>query len=91
MTQALHQTALHVDPLQILLIVWALGCVAVLCRWMIRSARVHRMVRASSALAWPAPMPVVASSSPIGPGLVGLCAASAGPRLQTLPDPSDPL
>jgi hypothetical protein len=62
----------RLDLALILLIIWGLGCGAVLVRWMIRSARVHRMVRASVPLAWPAPMPVVASPSQIGPGLVGL-------------------
>jgi beta-lactamase regulating signal transducer with metallopeptidase domain len=71
-TQALHQSSLHLDPVMILLAVWALGCGALLLRWVVRSARVHRMVRASAPLAWPAPMPVVASPSQIGPGLVGL-------------------
>jgi beta-lactamase regulating signal transducer with metallopeptidase domain len=71
-TQALHQTPLHLDLLTILLALWALGCAAVLVRWMIRAARVHAMVRAARPVGWAAPMPVVASPSPIGPGLVGL-------------------
>ncbi len=70
--QALHQVGLHVDLGLILLIVWVLGAAMVLGRWMIRSARVHRVVRASIPLAWPAPMPIVASPSQMGPGLVGL-------------------
>jgi beta-lactamase regulating signal transducer with metallopeptidase domain len=62
----------RLDPGLILLAVWAIGCVAVLARWMVRSARVRIAVRSATPLAWSAPMPVLASSSLWEPGLVGL-------------------
>jgi beta-lactamase regulating signal transducer with metallopeptidase domain len=62
----------HLDLGLILLAVWVLGCVAVLARWMVRSATVRRAVRSAIPLRWPAPMPVLASSSLWEPGLVGL-------------------
>jgi beta-lactamase regulating signal transducer with metallopeptidase domain len=52
--------------------VWALGCVVVIIAWMVRSARVRSVVRSATPLPWPGPMPVLASSSLMEPGLVGL-------------------
>jgi beta-lactamase regulating signal transducer with metallopeptidase domain len=60
------------DPFAILTALWALGCGAVLVVWVIRLARIRRVVRSSTPLAWPAPMPVLASSAMLEPGLVGL-------------------
>jgi beta-lactamase regulating signal transducer with metallopeptidase domain len=71
-TQALHHPALHFAPVPILSAVWALGFAVVLGRWMVRSAQVLRIVRTARPIAWPAPMPVVASSSQTAPGLAGL-------------------
>ena len=62
----------HVDPALILAAIWALGAVLVLTTWMVRLARVRAIVRAASPLPWPAPMKVLASSSLLEPGLVGL-------------------
>ncbi|HEX4097258.1 MAG TPA: M56 family metallopeptidase, partial [Caulobacteraceae bacterium] len=60
------------DPTLILLAVWALGCVTVLMVWMVRWAKIRSAVRSAIPLAWPAPMPVLASSWMREPGLVGL-------------------
>ena len=61
----------HVDPAQILAAVWALGCAAVVLRWMVRWARVNSIVLSAAPASWPGPMPVLASSSLLEPGLVG--------------------
>ena len=66
-----HAT-LHLNLGLILATVWALGCVVVLISWMIRSARVRAMVRSATLLPWSGPMPVLASSSLLEPGLIGL-------------------
>ena len=68
---AIHATP-HLDPALILLAVWALGCAAVLARWRARWARVRSAMRSATPLALPAPMPVLASTSLLEPGLVGL-------------------
>jgi len=60
------------DPALVLLGVWGLGCAAVLILWMARWAKVRSAVRHATPLAWSAPMPVLASSSLLEPGLVGL-------------------
>ncbi len=62
----------HFDPTPIIVAVWALGCAAVLIGWMVRWARVHSIVRSAIPLAWPGHIPVLASSSLLEPGLVGL-------------------
>jgi beta-lactamase regulating signal transducer with metallopeptidase domain len=67
-TYAAHR----LDPALILAAVWALGCIAVLVAWLVRSARVRAIVRSATPLPWPAPMPVLASASLLEPGLVGL-------------------
>ena len=61
----------HVDPAQILAAVWAVGCAAVVLRWMVRWARVNSIVLSAAPASWPGPMPVLASSSLLEPGLVG--------------------
>ena len=60
------------DPALILIGVWALGFAAVLVVWMVSWARVRVAQRSATPLAWPAPMPVQASSGMLEPGLVGL-------------------
>jgi beta-lactamase regulating signal transducer with metallopeptidase domain len=60
------------DPALILFAVWALGCCASLLTWAVRAARVRSIVRSATPLPWAAPMPVLASSSLMEPGLVGL-------------------
>ena len=62
----------HLDPVLLLLTVWALGAAAILVAWLVRWARVRRIVRSATPLGWPAPMPVLASSSLMEPGLIGL-------------------
>ena len=64
--------AASIDPSLLLLVAWALGCGAVLVAWMVRWARVRSAVRGATPLAWPAPMPVLTSTSILEPGLVGL-------------------
>jgi beta-lactamase regulating signal transducer with metallopeptidase domain len=61
----------HVDVALVLLAVWAFGCGAIVMAWAIRWARVRAVVRAARPIAWPAPMPVLASPSLMEPGLVG--------------------
>ena len=60
------------DPALILAAVWAIGCAAVLIGWMVRGGQVRAAMRSATPLAWPAPMPVMASTSLLEPGLVGL-------------------
>ncbi len=82
---AAAHAALHADPALIVLLVWALGCAAVLVRWTIRWGRVRQVLRSAAPLDWPAPMPVLASPTLMEPGLVGFLR----PVLvipQTLPD-----
>jgi beta-lactamase regulating signal transducer with metallopeptidase domain len=62
----------HLDPALILLIVWALGSAATLIVWLARWARVRAIARSATPLDWAAPMPVLASSSLMEPGLIGL-------------------
>ena len=64
--------AAHLDFGLILLAVWAFGCGVVVMAWAVRWARVRKVVRSARPLAWPAPMPVLASPSLMEPGLVGL-------------------
>jgi beta-lactamase regulating signal transducer with metallopeptidase domain len=68
---AIH-AAPGVDPAPIVLAIWALGSLAVLLNWAVRWAKIRTVVRASRPLGWSAPMPVLASSSLMEPGLVGL-------------------
>jgi beta-lactamase regulating signal transducer with metallopeptidase domain len=68
---AIH-AAPGVDPAPIVLAIWALGSLAVLLNWAIRWTKVRTVVRASRPLGWSAPMPILASSSLMEPGLVGL-------------------
>jgi beta-lactamase regulating signal transducer with metallopeptidase domain len=67
----LAQAAPHLDLALIILAVWAFGCGAVVMAWAIRWARVRRIVRSATPIAWPAPMPVLASPSLMEPGLIG--------------------
>ena len=60
------------DLALVLLAAWAFGCGAVVMAWAVRWAQVSRIVRAARPVAWPAPMPVLASASLMEPGLVGL-------------------
>jgi beta-lactamase regulating signal transducer with metallopeptidase domain len=60
------------DPALALLALWALGVIVVRVFWARRWAKVRAAVRGSRPLALPAPMPVLASSSMLEPGLVGL-------------------
>jgi beta-lactamase regulating signal transducer with metallopeptidase domain len=62
----------HLDLTLALVVVWALGSGVVLAGWLARWVRVRRIVRSARPLDWPAPMPVLASSSLMEPGLVGL-------------------
>ncbi len=70
-TPAAH-AAPHFDPALVVVAVWALGCGAVVLGWVIRGSRVRSIVRSATPLPWPGPMPVLASSSLLEPGLVGL-------------------
>lgn len=64
--------ALHLDPVLMLALFWAVGSAAVLARWAIRWARVQAAAGSARPVDWPAPMPVLASASLMEPGLVGL-------------------
>ena len=68
----IHASAPGPDPALILLAIWALGSVVVLAVWTARWAKVRAAVRSATPLALAAPMPVLASSSLMEPGLVGL-------------------
>jgi beta-lactamase regulating signal transducer with metallopeptidase domain len=67
---AVHAPA-GVDPALVLLGLWAMGCVAVLLALRARWSRIRAAMESATALAWPAPMPVLASTSLLEPGLVG--------------------
>lgn len=68
---AVH-SAPHLDLGLILLAAWALGCIAVLARWMVRWTRLRAAVRLATPLPWSAPMAVLASPLLLEPGLIGL-------------------
>ena len=70
--QAAPHAALTIDPLLILAAIWGLGCALVLVHWMVRWAKVSATVRSATLLPWRGPMTVLASSSMMEPGLVGL-------------------
>ena len=70
--QAPAPFAPRLDPALILLALWALGFAAVTIPWAGRWIRLRRVVRSAQPLPWPAPMPVLAASSLVEPGLVGL-------------------
>ena len=65
-------SATPVDPSLILLLVWALGSVAVLAMWTKRWAEIRATARRAVPLACPAPMPVLGTNALSEPGLVGL-------------------
>ena len=70
--QAAPHAALHVDPVLMLLAVWALGSAVVLVVWAVRWVKVRAIVRSATLLPWRGAMPVLASASLMEPGLVGL-------------------
>jgi beta-lactamase regulating signal transducer with metallopeptidase domain len=61
-----------IDPALVLLAIWALGFAVVLIAWRAPWAKVRAALRSAAPLAWPAPMPVLASDAMLEPGLVGL-------------------
>ena len=68
---ALHPGA-SLDPALLLFGVWALGSAAVVIFWMTRWGRIQPLLRQATPVALAAPMPVLASSAMLEPGLVGL-------------------
>ena len=62
----------HLDLVPVILAVWALGSAVVLAAWAVRWAKVRKVARSATPLAWSAPMPVLASPSLMEPGLIGL-------------------
>ncbi|MGZ3314978.1 MAG: M56 family metallopeptidase, partial [Caulobacteraceae bacterium] len=69
----------------VLLAVWLLGSTVFLVAWTRRWLQLRKVVRSARPIAWSAPMPVLAASSLVQPGLVGFWR----PVLllpQTLPD-----
>ncbi len=64
--------ASHWDWTTALMIVWAIGFMAALALWVVRSLRLAAVVRDATNLPLTAPMPVKSSPSSLEPGLAGL-------------------
>ena len=69
---AIARAAPRLNLALILLAVWLLGSAALLVAWARRLASLRKVVRSARPVPWPAPMPVLAASSLVEPGLVGL-------------------
>jgi Zn-dependent protease with chaperone function len=58
--------------IMVLIVIWAAGTLLALLIWGTRWWKLRALVRAARPLAIPAPLPVLASSLPIEPGLIGI-------------------
>jgi RND family efflux transporter MFP subunit len=56
----------------LLLVVWGIGCAAILARWVLRWSRLQRIMRQAVDCSLPAPVPVKMAPSMLEPGLVGI-------------------
>ena len=66
------QSDASLDPMLLLLAVWALGVASVLIVWTVRGMRIRPMLRQATPVALAAPMRVMSTPMMMEPGLVGL-------------------
>ena len=69
-THVIAASPLHSSTL--LLVIWALGCAAVLLSWLLRWRQMRRVLSAARPLALAAPIPIIECQAALEPSLVGI-------------------